>query len=283
MKTAVLSFLTLFLSVAFWGANAQNETSVIHLPKDRLMKPLLLDPNEALTFGALASYWQDGEYKEKVYMPASIGFYRSLIRWGRSNPMEIGIDIAAQFQFEWVFPEGKSQRNLLNTDYKISLLYHLQLSDAQHLRIRFYHVSSHLGDDYMIRNGVHSYFPNPNNYEQLDATWLKENGSWQYYGGIGMVVRPETIRARFSVHAGFLFDLPKTAKLPTGLVGGAHLRLLAENNYNPGIKTGLGWRIGEISNRPIRFMLEFYRGNLPYSPFEFQKVQWLGLGMYFQP
>jgi hypothetical protein len=264
-------------------AAAQDTASVEYFPKNRLFAALYLDPNEAVAFGAVTAFWQEGKFAEKAYLPLGFGFYKPLIQWKKKRLWEFGMDLSAHLQFEWTFPEGGSQRNLLNADYKISFIFSTQLSKRQQLRIRGYHVSSHLGDDYMLQNGITSYFTNPNNYEQADVTWSSQQGVFRYYGGVGLVVRPDPERKRLSLQFGSTFDRALSMPFPLGFIGGVNVKMLAQNDFNPGVKAALGMRFGEASRGPFQLVAEFYRGNLPYSPYEFQKVKWLGLSLYFSP
>lgn len=261
------------------------ETSVALLPTgERLFKSLYLDPNESQAYGAINAYWEDGAFRNQTYMPLGFGFYKGIVRWTKKRSVEFGFDASAQAQFEWNPDNPISTRNILSTEYKISALLSIKLTDIRSMRIRFYHVSSHLGDDYMIQNQINGYFPNPNNYEQLDLTWYFDHLLLDYYAGIGAVVRPETIRKRLCFQAGSYYDTPlSNGKLPLGFIAGMDMKILQEDNYHPRLKTALGLRMGQPNDAQVRLGIEFYRGNLPYSPYEFKRVQWLGLGLYFSP
>jgi Protein of unknown function (DUF1207) len=262
----------------------QKHNDVVFFPKQRIFKALWLDPNEAQAYGSVNLYWEENEKQNKAYLPFGFGFYKSLVRINGRRPVELGFDLSAHIQFEWLEAGGKFVRNILNTDYKISFVASRQLDEHHALRLRVYHVSSHLGDDYLIQNNIGSYFPNPNNYEQLDLTWRRSGDRLDVYGGMGVVIRPETIRKRLSMQAGAYFDQPlREGSLPAGFIAGADVKILQQNDFNPGLKLAAGLRLGNKAARPMRFILEFYRGNLPYSPFEFKRVQWLGLGLNFSP
>ncbi|HFA49022.1 MAG TPA: DUF1207 domain-containing protein [Bacteroidetes bacterium] len=277
----LLTFGLLFLNIIL--AAQENSAKVELFPKGRLFQELIFDPNESQAFGTIAAYWEGGKNTDKLYLPFGMGFYKGFLRWNKKKPFEIGFDFAAQTQFEWVFENGKSERNILNSDLKVSVMLHKKISEKHSFRLRFYHVSSHLGDDFIIRNNIGSYFPNPNNYEQLDFLWSIQNGGARYYGGAGLVVRPEIIRKRVSFQFGSQYEHFLKTKLPLAFTAGIDVKILEENEFNPGLKTGLGFRLGKKESSPLRIIAEYYRGNLPYSPFEFKKVQWLGVGLYFMP
>jgi hypothetical protein len=272
--------LFIFPTIVF----AQKETSNLTLlPKGRLFSEITYDPTESQAYGSIVAFWENDEFSKNIYLPFGMGFYKGFLRWNREKPFEIGFDFSAHTQFEWTFNNGRSERNILNSDFKVSIMLNRQLNDRHSYRLRFYHVSSHLGDDYIIRNQVTSYFPNPNNYEQLDFIWSTQFKDVRYYGGIGLVVRPETIRKRLSLQIGTQYDHSFSSNQLFGLTGGMDLKLLEEHDFHPGVKAAFGFRIGRAENHPLRIVGEFYRGHLPYSAFESKRVQWLGAGLYFLP
>lgn len=277
------AFLTAILVFVGLVNYAQVDTTKEFLPKTRLFELPYLDPNEALAYGSFAFWWDKQELVQKAYVPISFGFYKPVMRWNKKRPVEFGIDAAAHFQFEWLISDSIVQRNLLNADYKFSFNLAWQLSERHFLRLRAYHVSSHLGDDYLIRNGVTSYVPNSNNYEQLDVLWARQGVVFRNYVGMGLVIRPETIRKRFSTILGSTFDLPFEYKPTRAWAGGIHLRILEENDFRPGVKLAMGLRLGEIKQQPFRFMIEYFSGNLPFSAFERNRITWMGIGLSFAP
>ncbi len=73
-----------------------------------------------------------------------------------------------------------------------------------------------------------------------------------------------------------------TAKKKHSLTGGFVLKGFQETDFNLNLKAaiGLAYR-SKTKNEPIRIVLEYYTGHLPYSQYEQQKIDWLGLGLYF--
>lgn len=81
---------------------------------------------------------------------------------------EVFAELGTFTQFEWKIVDGDQQRNLINTDYKAAISYARKVSEKFTYRLRFFHVSSHLGDDFIIRNGINKLSENKVNYEQLE-------------------------------------------------------------------------------------------------------------------
>ncbi len=282
-----LNYLTaLILSLFVCGIFAQQKASPQRtvLPKKTYFEPLLLDPIECQPYIGFFAYSQSNLDSKKVYVPFAMAMQKVFLRWQHDSlhGYEIGFDGGAFTQFEWIILNDKWQRNILNSDFKGSLFFNLK-SDKWVLRTRLYHISSHLGDDYIIRNKIKSYTPNAVNYEQLDISMSHNAKNLRFYTGIGAVVRPETIRRRFSTQFGFIYNKSISNDNFYEFILGSDVKILAQNNFNPNIKIASGIRIAKILNNPVCFLLEFYQGNLPYSVFENKKVKWAGLSFYFNP
>jgi hypothetical protein len=147
-------------------------------------------------------------------------------------------------------------------------------------RGRFFHESSHLGDDYMVRYRITSYLPNPLNYEQIDFMTGLNKGRVFYYAGAGVVVRPDTPRKRLSAQAGFSYSVPANEKGSIKYVGGIDMKCLQQTKYDLNAKICAGLEFGKVYESP-KLVAEFYTGHLPFSVYEYRKVQWLGIGLYF--
>ena len=252
------------------------------LPSGHLFAPILLDPLEAQASGSVLKRWEEGKVVDGLFAPFAIGFRKPLVRWTRDedHASELAFDLGAFTQFEtFTDNRGNYRRFMYNVDYKVSLSYAIQRGSSA-WRFRFYHLSSHLGDDYIIRQGITAAYPNPNNYEQFDVLYSTQRGGWRHYGGGGLVISAASNRKRPYAQAGTLF---KTGGETVRLLAGADLRLLAQTAYTPNVKAGLGLEVGNPENRPLTFLLEGYVGKLPYSTYEERRTAWVGAGVYLNP
>lgn len=272
-----LTFLCCALACA---ANAQRTAE--WLPPSHLFQPVLLDPLEAQAGGSLVKRWDEGKAVDGLFAPFAIGFRKPLVRWtrGESHASELAFDIGAFTQFEMFTDDrGLYRRFMYNADYKVSLSYAVQRGRGA-WRFRFYHLSSHLGDDYIIRQRIASAYPDANNYEQFDALYSTQRGGWRHYSGGGLVISAAAKRKRPYLQAGTLF---KTSGEMVRFIAGADLRLLAQTDYTPNVKAAIGLEVGKIENRPLAFLLEGYAGKLPYSTYEERRAAWVGAGVYLNP
>lgn len=274
------SALFVLLSVVATPVFAQRRAEF--LPQNHLFQPLLLDPLEAQAGGSLVKRWDEGKAVSGLFAPFAIGFRKPLVRWTRDeeHASELAFDVGVFTQFEMFTDDrGNYRRFMYNADYKVSLSYALRRGSGA-WRFRFYHLSSHLGDDYIIRQRIASAYPDANNYEQFDVLYATQRGGWRHYGGGGLVISAAARRKRPYLQAGTLF---KTGGEVVRFIAGADLRLLAQTGYTPNVKAGIGLEVGKPENRPLQFLLEGYAGKLPYSTYEERRTAWVGLGVYLNP
>ncbi|RYC68634.1 DUF1207 domain-containing protein [Spirosoma sordidisoli] len=254
------------------------------LPKGHLFDPILLDPLEAQTYGSvLPAYYTEGSRYKGSIVPFAFGFakpfYRRTTEPGRSE--EVVLDLASFTQFEvyWDADKGRQRRQLMNNDYKISIIYNVRRG-ANNYRFRFYHLSSHLGDDYIYRNRITAPSPNSVNYEVVDATYSRMVQNWRLYGGLGIGLRKTSERERLSAQLGAYYKKP--SERLARLVGGVDVKFWQQTDFRPGIHGGVGVEVGRTQNN-LTFLLEGYSGFRPYSQFEQQQTSWIGIGVYLNP
>ena len=254
------------------------------LPKGHLFEPIILDPLEAQTYGSfLPGYWTEGQKYKGSFVPFAFGFakpfYRRTTQPGHSE--EWVLDLASFTQFEAYHDDvsNKAARRIVNTDYKVSIIYNIRRNENNY-RIRVYHLSSHLGDDYIFRNKITAPSPNSVNYELLDFTYSRTVNDWRLYGGAGIVLRKSEERKPLSAQIGAFYKKPsaKAARL----VGGVDVKFWQQTDFRPGIHGGIGFELGRTQNN-LTFMLEGYSGFRPYSQFEQQQTSWMGIGLYLNP
>lgn len=280
MKIPQYSFLALLLLLALipgltfaqsnWLSNRITNTSIF------------LDPTEIQMSGSINGL-TDYNTTENQYLPFGVGGSQSIVskRISEDKAWEFFGEMGVFTQFSWTQVDGEQQRNMLNVDYKIAFSY-ARTSGPSTWRLRFFHVSSHLGDDYIIRNQIRKYSENKVNYEQLEFTYFRElSTKSRIYGGVGSVVRPNSLRLPFSYHFGLHTNLRKEAKKWCWTMG-AYTKGMQETDFTPSVKLGIGRAyFTESKAEPVRLLVEYYKGQLPYSQLESNRIEWIGLGLYF--
>ncbi len=277
------SLLALFV-VLLLSCMAKAQTTTLWFPEGHLFETIMLDPLEAQNSASLLKNSNGKLTHNGLYAPFSIGAKKAFIRWKTPNSSwmsELSLDIAAFTQFELYQEASAMRRRMLNVDYRVGLIYAIK-KENHTTRIRLYHISSHLGDDYMISRGITSFFDNKVNYEQVDILHAIQQGSIRYYGGIGVGLRPFGERKPLSLQGGIFFKDHKATSKNIRMIAGLDMKLFQQTDFVPNLKMAWGYEFGNITNA-ISIVLEGYTGKLPYSPLEQENITWGGLGMYFKP
>jgi len=254
------------------------------LPKENYWHVQSLDPIESQSSGLIAAYWENGLPADYTLTAFAFGFQKSFFAWHKSKERgyDLGIEGAAFTQFEWTDRTGDFQRNILSTDFRIGVPFVMYFKPWT-IRIRYYHLSAHMGDDYMIRNKITSYYNNNNNYEQLDVTASYLLKNLRFYFGAGVVVRAAQYKKPLVFTGGldYLLSLNKkgTAKFYVGFYADSK----QDHGFTPAINIGTGVQLGKPDRRPIKILVTYFHGPLPYSVYEGRSVQWLGAGIYINP
>jgi hypothetical protein len=211
-----------------------------------------------------------------IYVPVNIGVKKNIFQLNfLENNISFSIGAASFTQFEIIkYDENNLRGGLLNNDYKAAgfLTY---ANQKYKLRLQLFHISSHLGDDYMIRNEHFVRNDKKVNYEQADLIYLKELSYAEIYGGVGFVITPNAFRKRFMVQVGIQSKTQTQKRI--SIVSGCDIKIYNENNFIPDIHASGG--IGLMQNNQLQatFLLDGYFGHMPYSTLKFGKVMWLGL------
>ncbi|MFC2124060.1 DUF1207 domain-containing protein [Bacteroidota bacterium] len=278
-----LLFLFLFLIAGFGNGRCQESDGQFSLlDRGMYFKSIILDPAECQNYGGLLKLWDSEGKDEGIYIPVNIGFRQSLARYdfNEKQGFEFGIEAAVFTQFTIKKVEANTYLGEMeNTDYKLSFLLNYRYNSIS-LRARAFHVSSHLADDYILRNQITSPNDGSLNYEQFDLTGSIQKEYFRYYGGLGMVITPHAVRDRFSSQLGTFFRRPGNNPGFLRYIGGLDIKIFEQNDFTPNIRTGIGIELGPPEKTRLAFMIEYYNGHLPYSTLEYKKVQWLGISAF---
>ncbi|MCF6341873.1 MAG: DUF1207 domain-containing protein [Bacteroidales bacterium] len=254
------------------------------LPKQNLWHTQSLDPIAAQSFIRMNAVWENNSPADYVLPVFAFGFQKSAVAWQFSEDIsfDIGIEGSAFTQFEWTRRNGEFERNILSTDFLIGIPLVLTV-ESWTIRLRIYHLSSHLGDDFIIKNKITSYVKTNNNYEQVDltASYLMKN--FRFYFGGGVVIRATRDRKPLVFTGGMDYLLSLNQQKSVHLFAGLYLDARQEFDYSPASNLGIGVQFGKTDRRPVKLLATYFRGPLPYSVFHGKPVQWLGISLYINP
>lgn len=254
-------------------------------PKDDVFRPLLADPKQPQFFAS----WQATRVRSNqtsvnigsVGFGENFGFYT---RRDGCNGWQIGVLAGVLAQFNLDAPS----KDLINADYVVGIPLSWR-SGGWSTRVRLYHQSSHLGDEFLLGrpgfNRVNLSFEEVEAILSYDYRWAR-----LYAGGGYLVHREPATLDRMRAQWGFelrgsTVDSPILGTMLTGLritpVLGTDFKSFEELNWiiNTNVIGGIEWSM-EGSTRRFRALLNYYHGFSPYGQFFAQKIESVGLGLY---
>lgn len=278
MKRSLLFFLVFTISLVGFAQKMD------FLPRQNLWPSQALDPLASQSSAMVASYWEKNNATDFTLTTFGFGFQKSFFAWPKSadKAFDLGLEGTAFTQFEWTNRNETFQRNILSTDFWIGVPFVMYFRPWT-IRIRFYHLSAHMGDDYMIRNKINSYIQNNVNYEQLDVTASYLHKNFRFYLGAGAVVRAAIPREPLVFTGGMDYVLNLNKSESAKFYAGFYADSKQEHGFSPAINMGAGVQLGKPGKRPIKILVTYFTGHLPYSIFEGESVQWFGVGIYINP
>ena len=256
------------------------------LPRDDIFRPILADPKQPQFF---ASY-QTVRFRQasQTINAGSVGFGETFGLWGRRQEngcdgVQVGLLAGVFSQFNLDAPSS----DLLNSDFVVGIPVTLR-SGPFSARVRLYHQSSHVGDEFLLRNPG---FNRLNlSFEEVDAILSYEYGWARIYGGGGYLVDRQPALARGKLQWGTELRGPSR---PMPFLGerlgdvryvpvlGADFKSFEQMgwNVNTSVMGGLEW-CSPKARRRFRVLANYYHGFNPYGQFFNQKIQSFGIGLY---
>lgn len=255
------------------------EPSVRVFPRLSLFAPLSADPRWPRFTLGYAHYFGDSQFTHvgTADAGASIAIVQ---KDNRRGSWEIGI----QGGIFSIFDFGAPSSALVNADYLGGLTFSYALDSLVFLA-RFFHQSSHLGDEFLLNNEVERINLS---FETLDVMLSYVPRPWaRVYGGTAVIVRVEPSNLdRWSLQAGAEFR-PVTAKtkVRVQLLMAVDLQSWQQNDWIPDASFIAGATldpIGESSYR-VDFLIRYYIGRSPNGQFFTERIQTLGpaVQLYF--
>jgi hypothetical protein len=254
------------------------------VPQGWIFCPLIADPKDEHSFVTIAS----GDFPTIALLEndtdmASVGIADEfpLARWGGPGPGEgfqVGVAGAIFAQFDL----RSASFDLINADYLVGFPITFRRSGFT-ARLRPYHQSSHLGDEFVLRDdGVER---QNLSFESIEGLLSGEIGPVRVYGGGEFLFRrePETLE-ELVAHGG--------VELRMGPVRGPHvlaavdLKSTEQQDWDPAISARGGFEIffwRDQGHPPRRFgiLAEYYTGPSPYGQFFTSEIEFLGVGLHF--
>lgn len=252
----------------------------LSMPSGHLFQPLIADPNWP-RFTLAYQYYTRDKYSTHVFAPnfgASFGLLK-FTEEDNSESWELGVQ-AGLFA---IMDIGSKPTALINADYYVGLP--LTYSSGSYSQmIKFYHLSSHLGDEFMLTKEGKKIKRINLSYEGIDALFSYYFGKLRVYGGGGYLVHKEpAFVKRGKVQCGLEY-LSETTFLNGMLrpVSAIDFKFLESTKWSGqiSIKTGIQFENHSSFSKKVQLMLEYYQGNSIHGQFFRNKVEYFGIGLH---
>jgi hypothetical protein len=245
------------------------------LPSRQLFRPLIADPRWPRFSVAYQYYIDDSELSSVAAL--SFGESFALLQYdpGRGGTWQLGIQ-GAVFA---IFDLASSSFDLINADYFAALPISYATGNFSGM-FRILHQSSHLGDEFLLRNTEERINLS---YEALDLllSYETEFGLRGYGGGSYIFhVDPPDI-SPWALQAGLEYiGEPFGWAIPTRPVAAIDVQIHEEGHWTTNVSPTLGLQFGtgRGERRNLRVLLEYFNGNSPNGQFYDRHIQYIGLG-----
>ncbi|MGE5803926.1 MAG: DUF1207 domain-containing protein [Gemmatimonadota bacterium] len=240
----------------------------------RLFAPLLADPKQPHFFAA----WLWVKSPTVTGTVANVGLGEDVaFASGRNRRWEISVAAGVFSQFNL----GTRSIDLINTDFTIGfpLAYR---AGAGSLRLKLYHQSSHLGDEFILNT-------NPTrvnlSFEAVELLASRDFGEVRAYGGGEYIVRHEPADLKPGLlHAGVEFRPTSPGPGSGRLIAAIDAKSSQEREWRVGWsgRVGIEFRVPMQGTTVRRFSLQLhgYTGPAPYGQFYQENVRSLGAGIH---
>ncbi len=267
------------------GIPADESLGLRFFPRGDLFCPLIADPKGDGSFASYVRGTSSSAFGTDIGS-VGIGDRLGLFRWngpalGEGRQLSLAGNIYAQFDL------NAPSFDLINADYLIGLPLTYRRGPVAG-RLRVYHQSSHLGDEFLLRGTIQR---ENVAFESLESVVSIDLGPLRPYGG-GEYLFAGTPSNLVSLvaHGGVELRQPG-GLLPTGdsgrirLIAALDVKSVEELEWAVAWSARAGFEIGgrpEAEHRSRRWSLlgEFYDGPSPYGQFFHEGVSYYGLGLH---
>ena len=256
------------------------EQTVALPPGKPLFDALLADPRWA-HFSASYQYY-DNDDDVRHAGSTSFGETFSLLRG--PAPYDGNWELGFQAGVFALFDLDSESKDLINADYWVGIPVTYRRDNFSAMA-RLYHQSSHLGDEYLLREDV-----NQNNrvnlsYEAVDLLLSYEfDDTYRVYGGGGFLFHKEPSDLKpWSAQYGI--EITPDITFLDGLarpVFAADLHNREENDWSTdmSLRGGIEFTNPVVGGRRVMLLLEYYSGRNPNGQFYGRRLDYAGIGLH---
>ncbi len=270
------------------GIPESEASGYVPLPRGDVFCPLLADPKGQRSF---VSYLHETSDQGDINV-GSVGISDAfgLLRVGGPKPGD-GFQISLAGSVFAQFDLDSSSYDLVNADYIIGLPINFR-RQAFSMRFRLYHQSSHLGDEFLLRENNPKFVRENISFEAAEMILSLDGGPFRIYGGGEYLLRrdPKDLE-RYVAHGGVeLRPARRLVRFGTvagvRFVAGGDVKASEEQDWKPAVSVRTGFefdrpRDTDPPGRRWGLLFEAYTGPSPYGQFFRNQVRYLGAGIHF--
>ena len=259
---------------------------VVPLPEGDVFCPLLADPKAAYSF---VSYVRGSSSSPLGTDLGSVGIGDrfGLVRWGGPKPGE-GFQISLEGSVFAQFDLNTASYDLINADYLVGLPLTYRWKELS-ARVRLYHQSSHLGDEFVLRSRI----PRENfSFQSGEAILSYDMGPLRVYGGGEALFGGEPGEIDTQLLHGGVELRQRQSGLWLGnaarvrLVAAGDVKAVQDLDWKPAWSARAGFEVSRAheaqhASRRWSILAEYYEGPSPYGQFFRSDVKYYGAGVHF--
>ncbi|MCX6990076.1 MAG: DUF1207 domain-containing protein [Chlamydiae bacterium] len=291
VKSVEVKNLTEEEKVAKTKYTEQPRVNGIWFPQSSVVfQPLVADPREP-TYSAAYRYGDKVIGKQVAAVALGDDFpmfrWRDIFRW--HGDMQIGIQGSVWTVFNyWHIPNKPHNESceLVNADYflGIPLTYGF---DKWSFRMRLYHISSHLGDEFIVNHPEYLYKRKNPSYEAIDfITSYQFSGHLRAYGGPGIILHSDQSFPMDTFYVKYGAELRVLGKklYYHRLYGTPFLALHFENwqvrDWNLDLFIKMGYELSKLQGigRKMRLFIDYHHGYSYEGQFFLERTQYGEVG-----
>jgi hypothetical protein len=251
------------------------------LPRSNLFEPLMADPRWP-RFSAAYRYYTDDpdvDHAGSVSFGETFSLYRNSLFGGR---WEVGFQAAVFSTFDL----NSDSLDLVNADYWVGIPLSYRIGDFSILG-RVYHQSSHLGDEFLLREGIDRSRRINVSYEAAEALASYDIGEeFRVYGGFSYLFDQEPSDLKpWGTQAGLEYESSDTfANGRLRPIAAADVKFREESGWDMDLSLRAGVQLEStfLNPRRIRLLAEYYNGSNPNGQFYSRKLEYVGFGVNVQ-
>ena len=257
-----------------------NVKETVLFPQGQLFYPPMASPKEPRTHVTYLHLNLPGD----SFNVGSVGFGDSFglvstSGWGKADTWQLSISGAVLAQFNL----DSSSMDLINADYIIGFPISYR-NGSWSARLRLFHQSSHLGDEFLLlpQNPELKVTRVNLSFETVELLGAWEGHGFQFTAGPSYIIHTDSDLKRSSMQAAIDYQSREPVFRPTiRLFASVLCHAWEETDWNIDFnaKAGISIRSPYTEKRGIQIFGEYYHGNLPFGQFYKLRADYYGVGI----